>query len=167
MWINEALQWALLVALALLLLGVLRQLAAVSPARRRRSESGPEIGDRLASRVRTAITGESADVHVSLEKLVVFVSEGCVGCMRLLSDLKEAGMSRSVNGVPLVVVARVPTTQFEYSLRESGFDLIPDRTGELWAASHVTTTPLVVRIDAEHRVLTKAVTIDVASVAAS
>ncbi len=85
--------------------------------------------------------------------------------MRLIADLKEAGATRQVNGKPIVLVARLPSSQFEFATKDAGFQVLADRTGELWAAAHVTTTPLVVATDSEHRVLTKAVTIDVASVA--
>lgn len=169
--VNEALQWTVIVVVVLLLLGVLRQLAALTPARGRRTESGPPVGKKvpadLVREISTVLDGASSGSRNARERLVAFVMEGCVGCMRLLADLESGGKPRLVDDTPFVLVARKPTPDFEARLVEAGFLVVPDRTGDVWTNSGITSTPLVMRVDTEGKVLSKAVTVDVTSVAAS
>jgi hypothetical protein len=85
----------------------------------------------------------------------------------MLADLEAAHTIDSVAGEPLVVVARSPSESFSRSLRETGFRLIEDSSGDLWGEAGITTTPVAMKVDGTGRVTSKAVTIDVASFASS
>lgn len=160
---NEALQWAALIALGILVLGIFRQVALTLPPEVRATPSGPPIGHRLpepalAELRRVVPGGELAD-----GTLVAFVTESCVGCQRLLANLVD--WSGRADGRPLVLLAKAPSEQFRIALLETGAPLIQDQTGELWKACEVSATPLVVLVDGDGRVQAKEVTHRVEGVA--
>lgn len=163
MEVNEVLQWTVLVILAVLMLGVLRQLALILPPRVR-SDAGPDIGKRAPAALLSGVTTAVSNGGFSHGAVVAFVAENCAGCQKLLADLSEG--RQSANGQPVVVVADNPSEAFSAALDETSLPVIEDR-GELWSACGVTATPLVVRIDGDGRITKKEVTHRVDEVAHS
>jgi hypothetical protein len=159
--VNEVLQWAALVVLTLITLGVLRQVSLMLPPDRA-AASGPATGRRapagLVERVRRAVSDGGLDRGA----LVAFVTENCVACQKLLADV-SAGRQH-LNDQPLVLVAHKPSEQFSAALEETRIPVIAD-AGELWEQCHITATPLVVRIDEHGRIAEKEVTHNVDRIA--
>jgi hypothetical protein len=151
--VNEVAQWVAVAALGILVLGVMRQVTMLAPATARSVGGGPSVGDVLPPQLRSGIDAAGA--------ILVFVSEGCAGCMRLMSDLQLAGDVREIGPNHLRIVARAPSSAFESSLIEAGFDYLADRAGEQWRHLNIHSTPLVVHVDSEGKVLWKGVTQDV------
>jgi hypothetical protein len=160
--VNEVIQWTLLVMLAVLMLGVLRQLSLLMPSTARGAESGPPMGRhaprRLLHELEHAVGTDGRDNGT----VVAFLAESCVGCQRLLADL--AAGRQTPNGRPLVIVARNPTEGFRAAVDETRLPLIVD-SGTLWRECRVTSTPLMVRIDERGRTAMKEVTHRVDAVA--
>jgi hypothetical protein len=78
-----------------------------------------------------------------------------------MSDLQLAGDVREIGPNHLRIVARAPSSAFESSLIEAGFDYLADRAREQWRHLNIHSTPLVVHVDSEGKVLWKGVTQDV------
>jgi hypothetical protein len=161
--VNEVVQWAVLVVMAVLVLGLYRQIALTLPSRRL-----PEGGLRVGRRIPAALLDEIHRAVPQLRELggvtIAFVTESCIGCQRLL-----AGISEEVPDLDgrIVLVAKQPTVSFEDALRGIPVATIFDRTGSLWQACRVTATPLVVFVDGSGKVVRREVTHDVRRVAVS
>jgi hypothetical protein len=163
MVVNETLQWAALVVLAVLVLGVFRQISLWMPdATRSTARTGPEVGRRLPKRLLGEIERLLGRRIAGDGALVAFVSENCAACQALLSQV-ETSEARQL-GMPIVVVARTPSEQFQSALEDLGLPLVLD-SGQIWNESGITSTPLVVRIDEEGVVSSKGVTHLVDSIA--
>ncbi len=95
--------------------------------------------------------------------MLAFVIESCAACQRLLADVSSNG-----SGIrnDLLLVAKTPSQPFVDALDATGVPYIRD-AGDIWEACEVSSTPLVVRIDGDGRVLAKGVTHRVDSLAAS
>jgi thioredoxin-related protein len=160
--VNEVLQWAAIVVLAIVAFGTLRQIGMWLPVEARsNTDSGPRLSKRVRGDNLTPITQALALSDNGQDRgLVAFVSESCVQCQRLIADID----SESKPALPLTFVSRNPTPDFAKALRETGFPVVEDR-GELWQSWHVTSTPLVLKIDGQGRVLAKGVTHRVDTVA--
>lgn len=153
--VNEMLQWLLLLIICFVGLGILRQVSLLIPSARQVS-SGPEVGRRLPRRSLEQLKNALPGKQLSEPTLVAFVTENCVGCQELLADVPRA--LGELNGSKLLIVPRSPTGPVRQALAELGVPFVADSTDGLWKAAQVTTTPLVVAIDAEGRVLRKEVT---------
>lgn len=159
--INEVAQWAVLVLLALLLLGVLRQVGLMlPPPESRELASGTPLGAKipalLLARVRALSNGGE-----STRMIVAFVAESCPACQRLLSGLPP-GEARLRE---VVLVAKRPTPMFRAAIEATGYPLIIDEKGDLWSSAEVTATPLIMRVRADGVVEAKEVTHRVDTVA--
>lgn len=112
--IIEAAQWILLTVLAVLMIGILRQLAMAQPIERRANvASGPRVGHSLPRIAQTAVMRATRDRAPLTRGLVVgFVIESCVACQQLLANL-----SVDSNGEDIVLVARHASPQFRAALR--------------------------------------------------
>ncbi len=155
--INEVIQWLLLSVLTLLLLGVLRQLALLTPASARAMPTGPGVGDRLP---RTLIA-EIRELAASngghdREIALLFVTENCTGCQRLLANAQRT--KANSRREPIVIVAKSPTEDFRQALTDTGLPFIDDRHGAHWRECGITATPLIVRIDTTGKVRATEVT---------
>jgi hypothetical protein len=159
--VNEVLQWIALSGVAVLTLGVFRQITLMLPPQARATPSGPPTGSRAPRRLVEALKKSGVDGALQLGVTVAFVTENCTGCQRLLANLGE--QHGNGNAGPTVLVAYQPTPQFRMALEEVGLPLIVDE-GELWEACDVTATPLVVHINERGRVAMKEVTHRVESV---
>ncbi len=159
--INEIVQWAFLVVLGLLLLGVLRQVGLMlPPPESRELASGPSLGGKIPSalltQVRAVRNGSAPD-----RTIVAFVAESCPACQRLLAEL-PTGQDRLPE---VVLVAKRPTPGFRVAIETTGYPVIVDESGDLWRSAKVTATPLVMRIRGDGTVEAKEVTHRVDSVA--
>jgi hypothetical protein len=165
--VNEVLQWAILVILSTLILGILRQVAlTLPPEARSATPSGPTVGRRLPQPLLTELERALPGGRLEDDILVAFVTERCPGCQRLLGSL-TSGEARESH--PLILVAKRPSSQFTKALSETGVPTVLDEKGALWEASEVRATPLVVRLDSHGRVTGKEVThhVDRVAVAAT
>ena len=150
--IGEVFQWALLAALTLVVMELARQIAQLMPPHLKVPESGPAIGKRLprgALERGKALGPESLEADLTL----VFVSEACTGCQRLLGELPDRALDSN-----LLVVTKSASPQFTEAIGETGLPSISDE--RFWSACRVSATPLIVRLNAEGRVLSKEVTSD-------
>lgn len=92
---NEILQWAIMVVLAFLVLGILRQFSLMLPAAARAIPSGPPLGKPLPQSLRAEVArllrGGSADDRA----VVAFVTESCTGCQHLLAGVTGTNGAQS------------------------------------------------------------------------
>ncbi|MDP9206486.1 MAG: thioredoxin family protein [Gemmatimonadota bacterium] len=159
MLVNEVLQWAALGAIALLLLGFMRQIALTQPSRFRGAvASGPQVGERMPNKALAAVTRALGVDRLPDGTLVAFVMESCVSCQRLLAEVTN----REASEEPILIVAKRASPQFRAAIVNTGLPAMFDE-GELWGSVGVTATPLVVRLAGDGRILAKGVTHDVDS----
>jgi hypothetical protein len=163
--VGEVLQWVMLVVLAVLVLGVLRQVSLMLPPPARAAPSGPALGRRLPRQLVTEIERVIPPGGIAENTVLAFITESCVACQELLANLDGSGDLSSRER--LVLVAKAPSPQFRGALMETGVATVCDEKGEIWEACKVTSTPLLVRINSQGRVLAKEVTHRVESVAAN
>jgi hypothetical protein len=154
--VNELLQWLVLVVVLLALLGVLRQVSLMLPARARAAPSGPQIGSRIDRRLLDELTALLQPATRRRGAILAFVTEQCTGCQHLLASIPN--INGQLGDLPLVLVARSPSDAFQAAISETGIPFIIDVDGRLWRATKVTATPLVVKVDASGRVQWKEVT---------
>lgn len=159
--LNELLQWSAIAIMALFLLGALRQIGLMLPARTAPSQGGPPEGRKLPKRAYEGLTGVFGG-EVPAAFTVAFVSESCAGCQRLLSRQAESPTKGS-----LTIVARDPSAGFSEAIEELDVRWIADVQGEIWDACGVTATPLVLEIERGGRVARKEVTADVSEFVSS
>jgi hypothetical protein len=162
--VNEVLQWAFLTVIAFLMLGALRQISLMLPPSRRATPSGPRVGDRIPRQLITQLRREFSVSELQTGTLVAFLVENCVGCQQLLTNLVD--QRGDLGSVPVALVTNRPSHQFRRAVSDLGLPVIHDDRGALWDTCGITATPLVLRIDAEGRVLAKEVTHRVEYVAA-
>jgi hypothetical protein len=154
--VNEVLQWVAVLIVGFFLVGVLRQLDLMLPARVKAGSGGPELGAKLPRTLLEAVRTSVGREGLRRGVLLAFVTENCVGCRQLLGNLR--GTHTTVGQPPLALIARAPSRQFASALDDLGFPIIRDDDGRLSRAASVTATPLVVRIDESGRVMAKEVT---------
>lgn len=152
--VNESLQWAAIVVVALLLIGALRQIGLMLPPALRSGKSGPQLGRRVPRAVFDRVEPFLASADNS-GLVLAFVSEGCSGCQRLLADL-EGG--RSSASQPLVLVVHRPSLAFKQALDQLPTPRIDDDTGAVWKAADIHATPLLLGLDPDGTVRAKEVT---------
>jgi len=146
MW-NEILQWVLLGMLVVLVTAmywsygtaVLRVNGTITET------SGPRIGRTLPSEILN-IRHDS-----TIPAVVVFVSENCQTCSRLLADIENERHPSKRN---LVLVAAAASTAFADALRETDHPVYFD-DGTLWSRLEIQATPFLVYIDERGRVVAK------------
>jgi hypothetical protein len=156
--VNEVLQWILLTALGFLLLGILRQVSLMVPPAARAVPSGPAVGSSLPEEALRVIRQILPDGSLKSGALVAFVTENCPGCRRLVASLMSPDSVDSLNGQPLILVAKSPSAQFRRALEETAIPVIHDDSEKIWQACDVTATPLVLRLDYDGKVVGKEVT---------
>ncbi|MGH9893090.1 MAG: hypothetical protein ACREA0_14080 [bacterium] len=150
---NETLQWAAIVVLALLLVGTLRQVALLMPPEMRGPPtSGPRVGARLPRRTWSRIR-ESVPLDIEQELSIAFVTEACALCRRLLAGLPDPDLQPA----DLVLVAHHPSDEFLGALTALPYAVLSD-DGSIWEECNVTSTPLVLQISGDGRVQSKEVT---------
>lgn len=158
--INESLQWGVLALISLAVLGLFRQVSFTLPPDNRSAPEGPPVGRRAPAVLLRELALVGVRPSASQGVTVAFVSESCVGCHRLLTEVPEI-VSRT--DMQLVLVASKPSVAFSEALAQLGVTVIAD-DGAVWSACQVSATPFVIHIDADGRVQRKEVTHDVRSV---
>lgn len=152
--VNEVAQWAALITLTILLLGVFRQVGLLLPPSTRTQVSGPTPGRRAPRPLLEHVRKVTLNGRTEAGTIVAFVTEDCTGCQRLLADLSSSQVARDE---PVVLVTRHPSPQFAQAIQETGIPTI-SADDALWDACGVTATPLVVRIDERGRIAAREVT---------
>ena len=152
--VNETVQWAVLVLVVLLVLGVLRQISVMLPPTSRAVSSGPPVGRHLPKHLYERL--RNMPELLNGDTILAFVTEACTGCQRLLASIEEPAMTTARRH--LALVAKAPSEPFREALAETGVPTIEDSDGTIWAACQVSATPLVVRVDSTGRVRAKEVT---------
>lgn len=160
MIINEILQWAGIILLLLLSLGLFRQMAIMQPASNRAAGNGPEVGTRLPGRLLSMLPLEGKANQAHPDAMLAFVTENCTGCRRLLAALSEA--APHIDHKP-ILIARQPSAPFSSVLNETSLPVVVDEDGSIWAACGITATPLVVEVNERGTVVRKEVTARVES----
>ena len=148
---EEIVQWAMLVLLSILVLGLFRQVAVSQPQpRRSNTPDGPAM-----DKVAPAVLRHAIQEYLGREGLsvrVAFVIESCVACQRLVAEAASGAEEER-----LLLVAKSPSNGFLAALKETRVPVIAD-DGRIWRACGISNTPLVVDIDARGRVTRKEVT---------
>lgn len=159
---NDTLQWAAIVFLTVLILGLFREISLSVPASRRAIPEGPSEGSRLPRDLLEELASRVPQFKAASGMTLAFVTEDCIGCRQLLAALASSG--DDLNGT-LALVMRQPSRAFSEATAELTVAKIVDTTGRYWDLCQVTATPLVIHIDSSGRVLRKEVTHDVRRVA--
>lgn len=141
--VNETIQWAVILAMALMILGLYREISVTSPTRQVGLSDGLHEGDHLPQEVVAKLADASARFK-AIGATISFVVENCSACQRLLGELPGAIRE---NPGSLAVVAREPSGDFRKALRELGVPIVFDEDGDIWRACRITATPLVVYVD--------------------
>ena len=157
--LNETLQWIALLVVGFLLLGLYRHIAiggSSQPEDLQRT-TGPALGKKLPD-----LAGDELDRLGFEGGFLIFVSEGCAGCQRLLSSLENnrSALDRSV------VLALKPSDAFARTLDAAGIRWIPDQ-GEIWRACQIAVTPFIVEVNSRHTVTRKDVEHDADALASA
>lgn len=153
--LNEVLQWVALIVLTLLLLGVFRQFSESLPSIGQQPSVGLPRGARLPEVLASQLKRPHGEGYF---ERVAFITEGCMGCQRLLASLESA--TDEVKGSVFLVAER-GSQQFHEALKELGVEYLWD-DGQIAAECHASVTPLILKIDSKQRVLAKEVTTSVA-----
>jgi hypothetical protein len=165
--LNEVLQWAIILSLAFLLLGVLRHLSLTLPTRQGATiGSGPPVGGRLPQRLVSQLSKAIPAHWTDGGFLVAFITENCVACQRLLATLRSPEVNSSKPDGGVVLVVRRPSRTFHNALLELDVPVVLDEDDALWTACKITNTPLVVRVNSNGEIVAKGVTHNVDSVVA-
>lgn len=150
--INEVLQWVALTILTFLLLGVFRQLGQLAPPRHPEVAVGPARGSMLPEPVRDAVVSLT---EVDGVRRVAFVTEACLGCQRLLSNLEMAS-ERTKSSI--LLVAEAGSSAYSDALAALGVPFVLDNEGAISLACDATVTPFIISVDSGEKVIAKEVT---------
>lgn len=149
MLINEFAQWAVILLLGIVLLGLVRQLGVfLTPRRDLVLDRGPEIGSELPARLLDEMTAQRLSGLIAESEgrhgLIAVLRDKCIGCKDLVSDLEANG---GPAGYP--VAALVDTSDIEFSTRlERVFDVVVHDPGlERAVAEGILGTPYVFAVD--------------------
>lgn len=163
MILNEMLQWAVLVFLAIFLLGLTRQLGLfLVPRREQLSQYGPAegrslpnylIGGRDREVFRTAIAQSAAGAG-----LFLVTHQDCEVCGELLTELSVNRRNHELANVPMAVMASGHDEGYISTAAAAGDVLVRDPDGSKRNRSKIAATPFVFVVDADMKILRKEVT---------
>lgn len=169
MLINELAQWAAILFVGIVGIGLTRQLGHFLVSRREQLEyEGPDVSKILPATLFTPYEFtqvESLAVgSVSGVTAALVMSDKCAGCVQALEILDSRGRPE---GVPLVAVVGSSSPSFHRHV-ERLFDVVSQDV-ELHRAADVGihATPFVMLVDRDLRVVKKAITADVRQVVAA
>ncbi|MEA2441768.1 MAG: hypothetical protein QOH76_3192 [Thermoleophilaceae bacterium] len=160
--INEIAQWAVLVFLGVFVVGLTRQLGQfmVAPREQQALDEGPRLGKRLPSRF---LLPEEAQKLAEAKRdgapqwmLALAVDEDCEGCESMLKWLKRNG---SPSGAAILAISRKSGPRHAALLDGLAAVTIVDEGR--FAELGLRTTPFVIVLDGEMRVVHKQITADV------
>jgi hypothetical protein len=154
--LNELAQWAVLVFIAIFVVGLTRQLGdfLVPKKTQLASDTGPPVGRKLPAGVLSQ--REHRQVQELMQErsagwaTLLIVTEGCPGCGTLLERLQTA---ERPHRAPVIALSRKSSPSHESSLREVA-DLVIVDGGRLKAAG-LSVTPFAVIVDSSLTVLHK------------
>jgi hypothetical protein len=151
--IPEILQWASLIIVSILLLGVMRQLSLLAPTSSRTADVlGPVIGSRLPRAAVMQLTESIERRHSAT--LLAFVTQDCAGCQRLLASLtRDEGRPHETD---IAIVTRNANEEFRSAVDQIGLPVGHD-DGALWVMCKVNATPFLILLDGDYRVLSRGV----------
>jgi hypothetical protein len=156
MILNELAQWALLIFLAIFVVGLTRQLGKflVTPREEAAADMGPPVGKAIPE---TLLTGPEREGFVDLIRggasgfaVVIAVDEQCVGCDALLERLRETG---SPEAAPILAFSRKSGPYHRKRLEHMADMVVVD--GERLKAAGLRTTPFVMIVDRNLRIVHK------------
>jgi hypothetical protein len=159
--LNELAQWAVLIFLAVFVLGLTRQLGRFMVGERDEiaHSVGPDVGKRLPHDVlpekeRETLAGLIRSSAAGWGALLVVDAE-CIGCAALLDRMEREG---APEGAPVAALSRSSDTEFLRNLARI-FDVAvgdPERM----ARAGLRVTPFVIILDGDLRIAHKALTSD-------
>lgn len=155
MIVNEVLQWAVLVFLAVLVVGLTRQLGFfLTPRAQQLEEMGPEPGRTLKPSVVTeAERDHLRDLMASRGEraaLLAVVDERCRGCETFVHNL-ETGF-RDDFKIPVALLVREGSPAYLARLRAAADLVIADPDDERSRAAGIVATPYALVVDAAMKV---------------
>jgi hypothetical protein len=164
MLLNELAQWAVLLFIAIFVIGLTRQLGNFIMPKRERVDLdiGPRVGDLVSDRlfseaesraIRELITASSLDWGT-----LVVLHDHCSGCSTLLDGVDRKGKPRDA---VMVALTRDEAADHVDRLRRLSDMTIVD--GQRLDDAELFTAPFVLMVDADLRVLHKDVTPDLHS----
>ena len=158
MLINELAQWAVLILLAVIVFGLLRQLGHfIVPRREELLYRGPDIDGDLPRELLTGVHAHDLRETIAASRgglgLVVALNENCSGCKALISGLEAFGRPLEA---PLVAI--VDSTPESRARIAQVFDyVVDDPGGGFTRNAGIMATPFVLAVDAELRVRHRAI----------
>lgn len=144
MVVNEVLQWLSLAAILVLLVGAYRQIAVMLGIDRGKAvldSGGFAVGRKLPPLARQKLERIlDTDSIEDANAVLVFVSERCGGCARLLAEMTEAADSGCLPS-DIIIVSRSGSQPFLKSLHEITDNVGLDEDLELARSLNVQQTP--------------------------
>jgi hypothetical protein len=151
-YVIEGIQWGLILFLAVLTLGLTRQLGLLMiPRREMLRLQGPVEGRRLPSflisetageLIRDAIRGSGAKLA-----LIVVVDETCPICAELI-DAQSRGVFDDLD-LPFVALVRASRPEFVRHLEDAVSIIVQDRDGSGCERANIAATPFLMLVDDE------------------
>lgn len=163
MLLNELAQWAVLIILAFLVMGLLRQLGQfIIPRKEQLLARGPDVGERMPQ----ALLDESQQAAVSEEMsgsdaefgYLVVMREDCLGCSSLVERLEE---SEQTMAGPLVVVLDGESSEFRSRVQTVASIVIADPRGRRAKEVGISAAPYVLEFDGSMRIRNRAISGDI------
>jgi len=159
MLLNELVQWAVLIVLAVSTFGLLRQLGQfLVPRREQLLSLGPDIGEPVPRElideaIRPGLRERVASSPSALGFLAV-MNEGCLGCQALIEQLEASGRPTRA---PLLAIVDGESSEFQARL-ERHFDVVVADPGRVRArAAGIVASPYLLAFDANLRVRQRAI----------
>jgi hypothetical protein len=156
--INELAQWAVLIFIAIFVVGLTRQLGdfLVPKKEQLASDIGPPMGKKLpaglfSSQEHRQVRELMQERSVGWATLLI-VAENCPGCGSLLEHLQTTKF-KPPDRAPVIALSRKSSPSHERSLREAADLVIVD--GDRLKTAGLTVTPFAVIVDSSLTVLHK------------
>lgn len=154
MIINELAQWAVLLFLVVLVLGLTRQLGHfLLPHHEQVLDPAPDVGDRLPAVLTSDVERDQlaalADAETAGLLTMLVLNEQCNGCQHLLEDFEKG---RVVRHGPLAFVAKESSGDFVERMRRQADLVIEDADAAKTQAAGISATPFLLVLDRELRV---------------
>jgi hypothetical protein len=154
MLFNELAQWAAIVFLGIMTLGLTRQLGRFLTSNQQiLTDSGPEVGSSLVGRLQDedvhAISSLVAGGPVSQGAILV-TDQSCFGCRQLLDMLNH---ERAADHLPLVAIVKRSGPEFRSEVADVADHVVADDDGELTSGLGIFGTPYLMVVDADLNVL--------------
>ena len=145
-------QWALLLALGLLVIVMYRQLGRAFSTRKPAGELGPAVGSGAASFEYTRVSDGTLQRFTpggGQAALLAFVEPSCQACEQLVAALGAAGRAGELPGLRVLLLMSDPPSYLQISAAFSSSRLEIGRitTRATSAAYQASATPLLVAID--------------------